>query len=174
MLDAAILLGVVFFIVLGYRDGFRKKIYGIAGFWIGLIAATELMYIVGHKFSDIFSLTKESSHIFAFCVIFLIIIVLENLYWRWFGSVSGDVKTMVQRFGGAAIGMVQGLIAVSLLLVMFAIVRLPHDKTRDNSYLYVPVLHLAPTAFDMSTSFFRNDKGFLDVLRDNFKGINLP
>jgi membrane protein required for colicin V production len=174
MIDAAIVLGVLFFMILGFRDGFTKKIYGIVGFWAGLIIATESMYMVGEKLVEWISLSRELSHIIGFCLVFMIVVLIENLFWRWFGRASEDVLSMTQRFGGAFVGFLQGLVGVSLLLVMFAIVNLPSKEERDKSALYTPVLHLAPTAFDFSTSFLGNEKGFLDVLKDNFKDIKLP
>jgi membrane protein required for colicin V production len=174
MIDTAIVLGVLFFMILGFRDGFTKKIYGIVGFWAGLIIATESMYMVGEKLVEWVSFSKELSHIIGFCVVFMIVVLIENLFWRWFGQASEDVLSMTQRFGGAFVGFLQGLVAVSLLLVMFAIINLPSKEAKDKSALYTPVFHLAPTAFDFSTSFLDNEKGFLDVLKDNFKDIKLP
>ena len=173
-IDIMIILGMIFFMVLGFRDGFMKKLYGIIGFWVGLITATQLMPFVGMRFANLFSMTKELSHIVAFCVIFLIVVVLENVFWRWFGAVGGDTRSMKQRLGGVLIGTLQGLVAVSLFLVMSAIVNLPPKSARERSSLYTTFLHFAPSAYDFSTTFIRSDKGFLDMLKDNFKGIDLP
>jgi membrane protein required for colicin V production len=174
LVDGLIVLGVLFFMILGFRDGIIKKIYGIVGFWAGLLVATECMYIVGQKLIDLLGFSKEISHILAFCGVFLVVVLLENLFWRWFGQAREDVLSMMQRFGGAIIGFIQGLVAVSLFLIMFAIVDLPPQESRSKSSLYAPVFHIAPTAYDFSTSIFGSGKGFLDVLRDNFKGIKLP
>jgi membrane protein required for colicin V production len=174
MLDIMIVLGTLFYVMLGFRDGFVKKIYGIIGFWAGLIIATETMYVVGQKLVDVFDFSRELSHIIAFCAVFMVIVVIENLFWRWFGQAGGDVLSMTQRFGGAFIGFLQGLVAVSLLLVLFAIVNLPPPESRENSTLYSRYVHIAPAAFDFSTSFIGEEKGFLELLKDNFKGIKLP
>jgi uncharacterized membrane protein required for colicin V production len=174
MIDTIIILGILFYVGLGFRDGFIKKVYGIVGFWAGLIIAAESMYYVGQKLVEMVGLSKELGHVIGFCAVFMIIVVIENLFWRWFGQTSEDVLSMTQRFGGAFIGFLQGLVGVSLLLVMFAIVDFPEKESRDASALYKPVLRVAPTAFDFSTSFMGNEKGFMDVLKENFKGIKLP
>ena len=45
--DIGILLGVLFFVVLGFRDGLMKKVFGTLGFLGGLICATKFMGDLG-------------------------------------------------------------------------------------------------------------------------------
>lgn len=172
-LDILIILGILFFMVLGFRDGFFKKIYGIIGFFAGFFVAAKFMYVVGQSFSDVLGLSKEFSHILAFCVVFLIFIVLENLFYRWFGTPGSEHQRFWSRVGGAVIGFFQGLIGMSMLLVMFSIVQLPSDATRNESTLYKMVYHFAPKAYDM-TGTTENSKGFLEMLQENFRTIKLP
>lgn len=173
-IDVLVLLGVIFFALLGVRDGFFKKVYGVLGFWIGLIVATMCMYPVGAAFAEWFELTREMSHIIAFCSLFLIFVVLENVLFRLVGKPGHDKLNVWTRMGGAFIGIIQGLLAMSLLLIMFSIVRLPLDRIRDASNFYKAVFHIAPQAFDMTTGWFGGSRGFIEMLQDNFRNLKLP
>ena len=173
-IDILVLLGVIFFALLGVRDGFFKKVYGVIGFWVGLIVASNFMYPLGATFNEWFGLSKEMSHIVAFCSMFFLFVILENVIFRLVGKPGHDTLNAWTRIGGAFIGTIQGLLAMSLLLIMFSIVRLPLDRIRDASNFYKAVFHIAPQAFDLTTGLFGDSRGFLEMLQDNFRNIKLP
>ena len=173
-IDILVLLGVIFFAILGVRDGFFKKVYGVMGFWIGLIIATIFMNPVGSSFVEWFGLAKEICHILAFSSVFFICVIAENLLFRFVGKPGHETMNAWTRIGGAFIGALQGMLAMSLILIMFSIVRLPLDRIRDASNFYKAVFHIAPQAFDLTAGWFTDSRGFLDMLQDNFRSIKLP
>jgi uncharacterized membrane protein required for colicin V production len=173
-IDLCIIVGVLIFCGVGFRDGFVKKIYSIVGLWAGLIISAKSLTTVGPYLADVLQTSKEASHILAFSIVFLLVVVLEMLFYRWFGPVGGDALNLWARMGGVVIGFVQGVAIASLFLVMLSIVDLPSDEDRKESSMYPSVFHFAPTAFDLSTGWIGDSKGFLQILHENFGSIKLP
>lgn len=170
--DIGILIGFVFFAVLGFRDGFFRKVYAVLGFWGGLILATKFMKPVGKSFIKVLETGPELSFILAFFLIFSIFVILENLLYRWFGSSALDSRTMWSRVGGLLIGSLQGFVAISLILIMLRIIDIPQQSTRRESLLYPQFIKVAPALFDKTISWLP-EREFIEELKDNFSGKEL-
>jgi len=61
--DILILLGLAVYMVLGFRDGFLKKVFAILGLWGGLVIATKYMVPVGELFLGWFGWSDEISRL---------------------------------------------------------------------------------------------------------------
>ena len=170
--DLLIFLGLVAFMILGFRDGFQKKVYGVIGFLVGLIAATKLMNPVGDTLVEYAGLSKQHSLIVGFCLVFLIFIIIENLIYRRFGISHTGVVKMWSRIVGGFIGLFQGAVAVSLLLILFHLFEIPSSETRKNSLLYETFYNVAPIVFDYSTSWLPESRAFFDELKIHFERID--
>lgn len=164
--DIIILATVCLAGFLGYRSGLIKKILGIASFIVGLIAATKLMGPIGRAISNSFSLSIDVSYIFAFFLVFAAIIVLQNIISKKVGKVGGGAG-LVNRLGGTILGIFQGTLALSLILIMFSVFSLPRESTRTNSILYKPTLNFAPLLFDLFNTFLPESRSFYEELKKN-------
>jgi membrane protein required for colicin V production len=171
LIDILILVGLALFIILGFRDGFFKKVFGILGFLAGLICATKFMNPVGDKIMRWLDFSKDTSHILAFLAIFLAIVLLEILFYRWFGSSGTGTLKIWSRFVGAIIGFGQGALAVSLILIMLNIIEIPSEEDKKESVLYHPVLNTAPIVFDYTTTWIPESKAFIDELKQHFEKL---
>src|SRR5579862_209910 len=174
ILDIPIILGVLFFVVLGYRDGLLKKVYAVAGSWLGLIIATRSMYYVGESFTEVFNIQKEVAHILSFSAVFFIFILLENFVYRRWGSAGEEGHKLWSRIGGAIVGGVQGFVAVSIVLILCIFLNIPPESSKKESMFYPPMFHAAPILFDYSTSWMPESKTFVKLMKDHFQDINVP
>ena len=167
--DILIGVGLILYIALGFRDGFFKKVFGILGFLGGLIAATKFFTMGGELVKEWLDFSAQTSFVISFFVIFLVISVSFNLFYRWFGRTGSDTEKTWSRFAGAIIGGAQGALAISLILFMFNIFDEPSTETKDNSYLYEPVLKVAPIVFDYTTTWIPESKDFLQTIEESFQ-----
>lgn len=172
LVDVLIILGLLLAMVLGFRDGFMRKIFGIIGFLAGLVAATKLMAPVGDLVVTAAGLSVESARIVAFSLVFIAFVILENLFYRKFGLQPGNVLKIGSRAAGAVVGIFQGAVAVSLILIMFNIFEEPSQETKDKSLLYKPIFNIAPLVFDYATSWLPESRAFLDELKVGFENLN--
>ncbi len=170
--DVLILVGLLLYTVLGWRDGLMKKVFGVIGFWGGLIIATKFMEYLGIQMVHWFSVDEDTAYVLAFCTIFVIISLVVNLSYRWFGKVGTESLSTFSRIGGAVLGIAQGLVAVSLILLMFNIFDIPSEETQNDSLLYNDTMQIAPEVFDYSTSWIPDSKMFFDEMKGKLKHVN--
>jgi uncharacterized membrane protein required for colicin V production len=169
-IDILIIVGITAYGVLGFRDGALKKMFSIIGFWGGLICATKLMYPLGSSFSQWFNLNKVTSNFVAFYLIFVLITGTEYLLYKRFAPASDGLK-LVPRIGGLILGIVQGSLIISLIILLLAIINVPSEKAKEESLLYDTFFHAAPTFFDITFSWSPTTKTFLEEIESNFRTI---
>jgi uncharacterized membrane protein required for colicin V production len=163
--DILIGVGIFLFAALGFRDGFMRKIFGILGFWGGLIFATKFMNPLGEFFNHMIGLSSEIALILSFCVIFLAITLFVNLVYRWTGDTTRGTLPISSRFAGAILGAGQGVVAVSLILLMLNIFDVPAPESRKDSTLYHTSIKVAPAVFNYSTKWMPRSRAFIDEVK---------
>lgn len=172
--DILILVGILLFIALGARDGFFKKLYGIIGFIGGLVAATKFMSSLADILVESIGISHDGAIIFAFFLILGGVILMANLFYRWFGQSSGESIHLWSRIAGGLLGAAQGLLAVSLVLVMLDLFQIPGEESKNESTFYADVYPLAPTLFDYSTRWLPDSKKFFDEIRGKIESPKTP
>lgn len=172
--DILILVGLLLFLLLGFRDGFFKKVFGILGFIAGLVCATKFMNPLGEKYVQWLNMDKETALTLAFFSIFMGIVLIEILFYRWFGRSGSETLKFWSRVAGGIIGVMQGLLAISLILIMFNIYEVPSEESKNDSILYDPVFRIAPTVFNYTTTWMPETKEFYDELKQHFEHLKVP
>ena len=172
--DLLIIFGIVLYIALGFRDGIFKKIYGILGFWGGLILAIKFMSPFSETIGNWLDFSTEVCLVLAFFIIFLLSIVAANLIYRWFGKSASDTLQVRTRVAGALLGGAQGLVAISLILIMFNIFEIPSNEEQKESLLYKKTLRIAPAVFDYSTQWMPSSKEFFEIIKSKIERFNIP
>jgi len=174
MLDAYIIVGISAFMVVGFRDGFSKKVFGFFGVWGGLIAAIKLLDVTYDLFSQWASTDIETSVAFAIGLTLLLCVVLVNFSFRWFGQTGNDTLNVKNRIAGAVLGGCQGLIAISTLLILLGIFDTPGEEDRESSTLYGNMVKLAPFVFDYSTRWMPSSMSFKEELSAKLQKQGTP
>lgn len=172
LVDILIIIGLILYMILGYRDGVMKKVFGILGFWAGLIVATKYMEFVGHYFMNWFDLEESVAYVLSFACIFTLVAMIGNLSYRWYGKSTTESLNTFSRIGGAVLGAAQGLVGVSLILLMLNIYDVPSEDIQNDSFLYNDTIQIAPQVFDFSTSWIPDSKIFYDEMKGMVKHIN--
>lgn len=168
--DICIFVGLVLFALLGFRDGFFRKLFGILGLILGLILATKFMSGLGENVMLWFDFPSDVSHVLAFSFVYMFVMVFVNVLFRWFGRSSKETLSMRSRFLGAVLGLLQGAVVVSLLLLMSNIFDIPEKEDRDSAVLYKPMSSIAPAVFDYTTSWMPASKAFFEQIKSQFEG----
>lgn len=154
VIDIIILVLLAFFAYKGFTKGFFISIAMLAGLLIGLYAAINFSEFVADFLTNKMRLVSNNIKFIAYMTTFLLVVVLVYLLGQF---LSGIAKTaglgLVNRLGGAALGIVKGLIIVSaLLLILIKIdpkAQLVNQKMRDESISFKPVLSIAPAIYPM-------------------------
>ncbi len=172
--DILIVLGIVLFVILGFRDGLFKKIFSILGFLGGLVCATKFMGPLASYIEGWLNFSEESSLILAFFLIFMFFVVAVNLFYRWFGATGGETLKVWSRLAGGILGAAQGAVAVSLVLLMFSIFEVPDEESRKDSALYQDTVQIAPRVFDYTTKWMPTSKKFFEELKGKIGTFKIP
>jgi len=163
-----ILGGLLLFGFIGYRYGLFKKIFALLGLLLGLILATKCMTPCGRLLVRWFGFSEEVAYVIAFFWVLLLIILLQNVLYRLIVKKTSSIN-LVNRLSGAFLGAIEGLIGISILLLMLSIFEIPTDKTKRGSYFYKPALNFAPSLFDLTVVIIPQSKTFYDMLREGLQ-----
>lgn len=174
LLDLLIILILVGSTLLGVKDGFFKKVFGVLGFWAGFVLATKYMGIVARWLMGWLELGSDSAHIIGYAAIFTAVVVSVNLGYRWFGQSGRETLSPKSRIAGGVFGFAEGLVLASLLLLAMSIFNEPDDRTKRESAFYYSLIGIAPDVFDYSLSWMSSSTEFVDEIKSKFGNFSLP
>ena len=174
LLDLLIILILIGSTILGIKDGFFKKVFGVLGFWAGFVLATKYMGLVAEWLISWLELDSNAAHIIGYAAIFTAVVVATNLGYRWFGQSGKENLSPKSRIAGGVFGFGEGLVLASLLLLAMSIFNEPDDRTKRESAFYYSLITVAPDVFDWSLSWMSSSKEFVDEIKSKFGDFKLP
>lgn len=174
LIDLFIILILVASTLLGIKDGFFKKVFGVLGFWGGFVLATKYMDIVGGWLIGWLEIDSAVAHILGYAIIFTAVVVGTNLGYRWFGQTGKETLSPKSRIAGGVFGFCEGLVLASLLLVAMSIFGEPDNRTKRESAFYDGVVDIAPAVFDYSLSWMPEQREFMDEIKGRFENLTEP
>lgn len=172
--DILILIGILLYTALGVHDGFFRKLYGIIVFLFALIAATKLMAPFSEILIESMGFSEATSVILAFFSVFIGVIIIASLLYKWFGKSASDTVNLWSRVFGGILGFAQGIVAVSLILVMLGIFDIPGEEEKDEAALYEDVYQVTPSILDYTTRWVPSSKRFLDEIKEIIGQVKIP
>jgi uncharacterized membrane protein required for colicin V production len=151
IIDLLVLLPLIVFGVLGFRDGSIRKI-------IAIIVVIIAMFVSQYAMHDFAEWLRENMHIMpqtapmtAFFMIFFMMFFLQSVLYRFITD-NYKIGKLVDRIIGVALGTIEGLIVISVIIFVLTMSGPPSRKTIWDSRLYHPTAAIAPQIMD----FFAN------------------
>ena len=163
--------GLVVAAYYGYRGGFVKKIFNLLALIASIVIATQLMEPVGSLFIGAGLLSAPTAYVIGFALVIILLMVTAIFLFRRFGG-SGVAKSTSQFFG-VVIGVIEGSLVISLVLLAFKVFDFPAKSTRDDSLLYKPLVNAAPKTFDLLRSYLPGASSFKEELDRTFHEWNI-
>lgn len=143
LLDALIVIGVLIGFILGFKDGFIRKLVGIAGFVAAIILAVFFAGQLGKTIENVFGIEYYLSEIIGGLVIFFGVLVVFTLLKRIVHPFD-KVNNLINQIVGGVIGSIQILYFLSAIFVIVNVFNLPENKTRENSIFYYSTYKIIP------------------------------
>ncbi len=133
---------------MGFRDGIVRKLVGIAAIVLGLFLAQGFMHELTQFLSSTAGSSQEGSPGLSFSIIFFTVTLAASVIYKF---VSGNYKIggIADKVLGAALGLIQGALMASCILLMMAFSGTPSRRTVEDSRLYKPLVNLAPQILDL-------------------------
>ena len=140
-LDIIIFLILLFSVYRGWSKGLISVILSI----VFLVAAMYGAAMLGGWVGDALNISPDYlSRIIGFMIAFLALLVAGHFIRDRIKPKSGILGGM-DKIAGAGLGLLRGLLVLSIALVFFRVIHLPPESMRGSSRLYPHVVSIAPS-----------------------------
>jgi membrane protein required for colicin V production len=147
----------------GYRTGLIIEVIAIVALVLGIVGGIELLHVGMDLLASWYNGFGPLLPIFAFLLIFVVIMILVNLLGRILKRVVDWTPLGVfDNIGGAALGLLKWALGLSIVLWIFSGlgIDLP-ESMMNNSTVYPVVESIAPKTIDLISAVF---PGFRDMV----------
>ncbi len=148
ILDIIIFIIVIVGFILGYKDGFVRKIIGLIGFGLAIFLAIKFSDISGRYIEKLFGIEFYLSEIIGGVLIFLFVIFIASVMKRVVHPFD-KINNLFNQIIGGVVGIIQILYFLSAILFLLNIFNVPSKKVTNGSIFYGPVYGIIPSTIDL-------------------------
>ena len=143
--------------ILGFKDGFVRKIIGLIGFCLAIFFAIIFSAKTGRIIESILGIEFYLAEIIGGFSIFVLTIVIFAVIKRIVHPFD-KVNNLINQLLGGFVGFVQILFFISAALYLLNIFNIPGNKTKKDSLLYYGVYSVLPKTIDYFKAYTPNSK----------------
>ena len=147
LIDVIILIIAAIGFILGFKDGFIRKVIGFAGFILAIVLAINFASDLGRYMEEVLGIEYYLSELIAGVAIFSLTIFLFAVLKRIIHPFD-KVNNIINQFIGGAVGMIQILFFLSAAFYLLNIFSIPSNDTQKNSLIYGSVYNIIPGTID--------------------------
>ncbi len=147
LLDALIIAGAIIGFILGFKDGFIRKLVGLIGFVIAVIAAVFFAGKLGLLIESVFRIEYYLAEIIGGILIFFAIITVFVFLKRVVHPFD-KVNNLINQIVGGIVGAIQILFFLSAIFIIVNIFDLPENQTKKDSLFYDSTLKIIPLTIE--------------------------
>lgn len=152
LVDVIIVIIALVGFILGFKDGFVRKIIGFTGFILAVILAINFASGLGKYMENIFGIEYYLSELIAGAVIFIGTIVLFAVLKRLVHPFD-KVNNLINQIVGGVIGLIQILFFLSAALYVLNVFNVPSNKAKKSSLIYAPVYNIIPGTINLLSDY---------------------
>lgn len=179
LLDVVILLPMILFALLGFRNGIVREVLTIAGVILAVFIAFQFMEDLAGMLVPYLDQSRDVirllSGLILFSATFILVLCIALLIQKFLEIIK---LSLINRLLGFLFGGLKYGIAVSAILILLAGLNLPAEETRDESVTYPYIIRLAPAAFNMIAAVYPGSDDFINQIQKTFDNTevfeNLP
>lgn len=156
----------------GWSSGLFRQFTSIVGFFLGLFVAWMFYDKVAVLLAPYTGTTAEVARVFAFVLLWIAVPLLLSLVALLFTKAAECLALgWLNRFGGAALGMLKYALVLSALLNLCSALDFVSNETRRASVLYAPLQEGGSILFHYAKDTCRESQQ--DLLKGIEKNIDL-
>lgn len=156
-IDIIIILAAVTGFILGFKDGFIRKLVGIIGFVLAVILVVLFSDDLGRGIENVFGMEYYLAEMTAGAAIFLGVILLFTLLKRIIHPFD-KVNNLINQIVGGFIGLTQIMFFISAVFLIMNIFSIPSREDQKNSMLYKETSQLIPVTIDLLSKYTPDTK----------------
>lgn len=161
-IDIVIIVSLAIGFILGFKDGFVRKLVGIIGFIAAVTLAILFSSQLGKTIESVFGIEFYLAEIMAALVIFIAIMIITTILKRVIHPFD-KVNNLINQLIGGFFGIIQLLFFISALFLLFNIFDFPDKQTQKSSLLYKYAYGAIPTSIDFLKDYTPSTE---DVIKD--------
>lgn len=148
IIDILILVSLLIGFILGYKDGFLRKLIGFVGFILAIVFAALFKDSFGLFLEKHFDIEYYFAEILGGILIFFTTILIFSLLKRIVHPFD-KINSLINKLIGGIIGGLQILFFVSAIFLFLDIFDFPEEKTKNNSVFYKQTYSIVPSTFNI-------------------------
>ena len=152
LVDAVIIIITLIGFILGFKDGFVRKLIGFTGFVLAVILAINFASGLGVYIETALGIEYYLSELIAGAVIFIGTLVLFAVLKRVIHPFD-KVNNLVNQAIGGVIGMIQILFFLSAVLYILNVFSVPSESAKKDSLVYAPVYGIIPGTINLISDY---------------------
>ncbi len=147
-LDYIILGAVIIGFILGFKDGFVRKLIGIIGFIAAVILAVILSKSTGRFIEAVFGIEYYLAEIMGGVAVFIAIMIVTTILKRVIHPFD-KVNNLINQLVGGFVGSIQLLFFISALLLLLNIFNFPDKQEKKSSVFYNMAYGVIPATINL-------------------------
>lgn len=148
--------------LLGFKDGFVRKLIGIIGFITAVVVAILFASHFGRMIESVMNIEYYLAEIMAGLILFIALMIVTTILKRVIHPFD-KVNNLINQLIGGFVGVIQLLFFISALLLLLNIFDFPNKKTQNDSYLYKYAYGVIPTSINFLKDYTPDTE---DVIKD--------
>ena len=160
-IDLIIIITVLVGFILGFKDGFVRKLIGLVGFGLAIVLAALLKDDFGAMIENAFDIEIYLSEIIAGIVIFFGVVVIFTLLKRVIHPFD-KVNNLINQIVGGVVGVFQLLYFLSAVFLLLNIFDVPGKSVKESSAFYNFTYKIIPVTIDFLTNYTQEPKKIIN------------
>ncbi|MDR3611291.1 MAG: CvpA family protein [Ignavibacteriaceae bacterium] len=148
LLDFIIIAIMAIGFILGFKDGFVRKVIGVMGFIIATFVAIKLAGAFGKVIESAFDIEFYLAEIIGGVTLFLFVVVIFSMIKRVVHPFD-KVNNLVNQIVGGIVGILQVLFFLSALFLLLNVFNQPGPKVTSKSFFHAKVTELIPNVIGL-------------------------
>jgi membrane protein required for colicin V production len=150
-IDLIIIITVLVGFILGFKDGFVRKLIGLIGFGLAVVLAILIKDDFGEMVEYAFDIEIYLAQIIAGIAIFFGVILIFTLLKRIVHPFD-KVNNLINQIVGGVVGIFQLLYFLSAVFLLLNIFDVPGKSVKDSSAFYNITYKIIPVTIDFLTN----------------------
>ena len=160
-IDILIIVAVLIGFILGFKDGFIRKLIAVLGFALAIITAAFFAGKIGTMIEVAFGIEFYLAEIIGGVVLFFGVILVFTLLKRIIHPFD-RVNNIINQLVGGVVGIVQILFFLSAVLLILNIFDLPDNSVKKSSAFYENTSQLLPLTIDYLSNYTPDSKQIIE------------
>ena len=161
-IDIVIVVAVAIGFLLGFKDGFVRKLVGIIGFIAAVTIAILFSSFFGRLIESTLGIEFYLAEIMAALLLFIAIMIVTTILKRVIHPFD-KVNNLLNQLVGGFVGILQLLFFMSAIFLLLNIFDFPDKKTQNSSVFYNYTYRFIPTSIDFLKDYTPSTE---DVIKD--------